>query len=193
MLFRAPCRLDGHDTNRIAMPSLYTFTDYSIDWPLEFSREVTRLKALLDDELVTVHHIGSTSVPALASKPIIDLLPLVRDIARIDQRTNVLEQAGYKAWGEYGLARRRYFTKDRGDYRTHNIHMYQVDDPSIERHLAFCAYLRSHEQTRVEYEALKRRVYARHPADVEAYNDGKDAWIKELEPLAIAWYRHQAR
>jgi GrpB-like predicted nucleotidyltransferase (UPF0157 family) len=174
------------------MPSLYTFTEYSPDWPAAFHQEAERIKALLGDELVRVHHIGSTSVPGLAAKPIIDLLPLVRDIARIDPLTPAMQAAGYKAWGEYGLAGRRYFTKDRGEHRTHNLHVYQADNPDIDRHLAFSAYLRSHEQARKDYEALKRQVYAAHPADIGAYNDGKDAWIKRLEPLALELYRSQA-
>lgn len=174
------------------MPSLYTFTEYSPDWPLDFQREAERLRAVLGDALVTVHHVGSTSVPGLAAKPIIDLLPLVRDIALVDDKTPEMERAGYKAWGEYGLARRRYFTRDRDDgHRTHNLHIYAAGDPSPERHLAFCAYLRAHEGPRREYEALKRVVYARHPADVGAYNDGKDAFIKRLEPIAIEWYRQR--
>jgi GrpB-like predicted nucleotidyltransferase (UPF0157 family) len=175
------------------MPSLYTFVEYSPDWPLEFAKEAAHLKALLGDELVIVHHIGSTSVPGLAAKSIIDLLPLVRNIARIDDLTPMLQKAGYKPWGEYGLSGRRYFTKDRGEYRTHNAHIYQVDNPDIERHLAFCAFLRSHEDIRKEFESLKRVVYARHPTNVAAYNDGKDAWIKKTEQIAVAWYRQQPR
>ncbi|MEP7346725.1 MAG: GrpB family protein [Gemmatimonadaceae bacterium] len=174
------------------MPSRYTFAEYSLEWAAEFSKEAERLRALLGDDLVTVHHIGSTSVPGLAAKPTIDLLPLVRDIARVDDRTPMLQEAGYTAWGEYGLERRRYFTKDHAEYRTHNIHMYQVDDPSVERHLAFCAYLRNHAKVRTAYEVLKRAVYALHPADIEAYSDGKDSWIKAVEPSAIAWFRQQA-
>jgi GrpB-like predicted nucleotidyltransferase (UPF0157 family) len=175
------------------MPSRYTFTDYSPDWPAEFEREAERLRSLLGEELVAVHHIGSTSVPGLAAKPIIDLLPLVRAIVAVDDLTPRLRDAGYRDWGEYGLPGRRYFTRDRGEFRTHNIHVYQFDDPGAERHLAFCAYLRHHEPTRREYEALKRAVYERHPADVEAYNDGKNAWIKRVERAAIEWYRRQAR
>lgn len=175
------------------MPSRYAFTEYSPEWPLEFAREVERLKAILGDELVDVHHIGSTSVPGLAAKPVIDLLPLVRCIAELDERSSALQQSGYLAWGEYGLPGRRYFTKDRGGYRTHNLHFYQAGHGDVERHLAFCAYLREHQQARQEYEALKREVYARHPADIAAYNDGKDAWIKRLEPVAVAWYRRQHR
>jgi GrpB-like predicted nucleotidyltransferase (UPF0157 family) len=171
------------------MPSLYTFTDYSADWPSAFEQEAKRLRTLLSDDLIAVHHIGSTSVPGLAAKPIIDLLPLVHSLAVVDERTPLLCDAGYRAWGEYGLPGRRYFTKDRGEARTHNIHIYQFDDPSVERHLAFCSYLRQHEPVRREYEALKRTVYARHSADIEAYSAGKDAWIKRIEPVALQWYR----
>jgi GrpB-like predicted nucleotidyltransferase (UPF0157 family) len=173
------------------MSSLYSFTEYSPDWPLEFAREAERLKAMLGDELVDVHHIGSTSVPGLAAKPIIDLLPLVRSHEGLDQRTPVLLQAGYLAWGEYGLPGRRYFTKDRGGDRTHNLHFYPAGHGDVERHLAFCAYLREHAASRLEYEALKHEVYARHPADIAAYSDGKNAWIKRVEAAAIEWYRQQ--
>ena len=100
------------------MPSLYAFTDYSPEWPAQFRREAARLKTLMGDELVAVHHIGSTSVPGLAAKPIIDLMPLARDIARFDALSPVLEEAGYRAWGEYGLPGRRYFTRDHGAFRS---------------------------------------------------------------------------
>jgi len=175
------------------MASLYTFSEYSPEWPLAFAEEAQRLRQLLGDELLTAHHIGSTSVPGLSAKPIIDLLPIVRSHAELDARTPSLETAGYRAWGELGLPGRRYFTKDRDAYRTHNLHCYQAGDPAIERHLAFCAYLRSHADARREYEQLKRAVYAQHPADITAYNGGKDAWIKKMEGLALAWYREPDR
>jgi GrpB-like predicted nucleotidyltransferase (UPF0157 family) len=172
-------------------PSLYTFTDYSPGWPVEFQREADRLKGLLGDELAIVHHIGSTSVPGLAGKSVIDLLPLVRDISHIDDHTAMLEEAGYKAWGEYGLPGRRYFTRDQGEIRTHNLHIFRVGDPDVDRHLAFCAYLRVHEGARREYEALKRGLFARHAPHMAAYNDGKDAWIKQTERVALEWYRRE--
>jgi GrpB-like predicted nucleotidyltransferase (UPF0157 family) len=174
------------------MPSRYTFTEYSSEWPHEFEQEAARLRALLGDELLAVHHIGSTSVPGLAAKPTIDVIPVVRDIERIDELTPSLEEAGYKAWGEYGLPERRFFTRDRDGFRTHNVHIYQEGNPEIERHLAFCAYLRSHEAIRDEYAVLKRDVFARHPADIEAYCDGKDAWIKRIQGEALEWYRQRS-
>lgn len=171
--------------------SQYTFAEYSPAWPSEFEQESQRLRTLLGAELIDVHHIGSTSVPGLPAKPIIDVLPIVHDIERIDERTRRLEAAGYRAWGEYGLRGRRYFTKDHHTLRTHNLHFYEQGHSDIERHLAFCAYLGQHKEARDEYAALKRNVYATHPADIAAYNNGKDAWIKRTERLAIDWFRRR--
>jgi GrpB-like predicted nucleotidyltransferase (UPF0157 family) len=173
--------------------SRYTFSEYALEWPREFEIEAERLRSLLGEELVAVHHIGSTSVPGLAAKAIIDVLPVVRVIERVDDLTPRLQQAGYKAWGEYGLSGRRFYTRDRDGVRTHNVHIYGEGNDGIERHLAFCAYLRAHADICREYEALKRDAYARHPADITGYMEGKDAWIKRQEPIALAWYRRENR
>jgi GrpB-like predicted nucleotidyltransferase (UPF0157 family)/ribosomal protein S18 acetylase RimI-like enzyme len=172
-------------------PSRYTFATYSSAWPAEFAREAARLRQLVGERLVAVHHVGSTSVPGLAAKPVIDLLPLVHDIAELERRTSVLQDAGYRAWGEFGLPGRRYFTKDRDGERTHNLHFYSAADPAVERHLAFCRYLREHAAARDEYEALKRLAHAAHPSDVLAYNGAKTAWIRRIEPIAVDWFRRQ--
>ncbi|REJ88740.1 MAG: GrpB family protein [Planctomycetota bacterium] len=171
------------------MPSVYSFVDYSPEWPALFEQAAERLRSLIGDDLIEIHHIGSTSVPGLAAKPIIDIVPIVRDITRDTVFSPILEEAGYKVWGEYGIPGRRYFTRDRGNVRTHNIHLFEQGDPQIERHVAFCAYLREHPEVRDEYAALKREVYQRHPADIAAYSDGKDAWIKRVEPVAVHWFR----
>lgn len=174
------------------MPSIYTFTEYSPEWPLEFEREAARLRALWGDAIVTIHHVGSTSVPGLAAKPIIDLLPVVRNIEQVDGYNDAMTAAGYKAWGEYGLPGRRYFTKDANGVRTHNIHTYAAGNPEVLRHVAFCAYLRAHPDVCAEYVQVKRRAYALHPADIDAYNDAKNDWIKAMEKAAQTWYQETA-
>ena len=169
------------------MPSLYTFTDYSPGWPAAFEAEAATLRALLGPALVTIHQVGSTAVPGLAAKPIIDLLPIARDLAEIDAATPRRVDAGCRAGGEYGLPGRRYFTKDRDNVRTHNIHIYQAGDIDIARHLHFRDYLRAHPEVCAEYAALKRAAYAQYPADIMAYNDYKNAWIKRIEQEARRW------
>jgi GrpB-like predicted nucleotidyltransferase (UPF0157 family) len=173
--------------------SRHVFSEYSTEWSAAFEREAEVLRAALGANVVAIHHIGSTSVPGLAAKATIDILPLVRSLDEVDAANERMTAAGYRAWGEFGLPRRRYFTRDRDGARTHNVHCYRTDDPEAERHLAFCAYLRAHPDACREYAALKRVVFARHAADMAAYNDGKNDWIKALEPAAIAWYRARGR
>lgn len=156
-----------------------------------FREEANRIRQLLGDAIVEVHHVGSTSIPGLAAKPVIDLLPVVREIAKVDDQDGTLVADGYRSWGEYGIVGRRFYTRDLDGVRTHNVHIFAAGSPEIERHLAFAAYLRANSGARGEYEALKRTVYAEHPSDIAAYCAGKDAWIKRTEPVAVAWFRQQ--
>lgn len=174
---------------RAMTPSHYHFSEYSSDWPVLFEREASFWRNLLGAEAIAIHHIGSTSVPGLASKSIIDLMPEVARIDTIDKLTPLLEKSGYKAWGEYGLEGRRLFTKDNSEgVRTHNIHIYPAGHPSVIRHLAFCAYLREFPDVKIAYEQLKRQTYDLHPHDIEAYNNGKNDFIKKYEAIALEWY-----
>lgn len=86
---------------------------------------------------------------------------------------------------------RRYFTRDRDGVRVANVHVYRDGDHDVERHLAFCAYLREHESVRDAYERMKRGIHAAHPTDITAYTEGKAEWIRSIEPIAREWYRRQ--
>ena len=171
------------------MTSRYSFCEYSPEWKAEYEREASRLNALLGDSLITIHHIGSTSVPGLAAKPVIDLLPVARELKDIDSKSPLLENAGYDAWGEYGLPGRRYFTKEHQGFRTHNIHIFEDANSEVERHVAFRDYLRAHDNVRDQYALLKGQLFAQFPTDIDAYCDGKDAWIKRTERTALEWFR----
>ena len=167
----------------------YTFVDYSPEWPKQFEQAAALIRSILGNELVDIQHVGSTSVPGLSAKPIIDIMPLVKDIHRVSQYNAAMGEHGFRAWGEYGLAGRRYFTKDGENLRTHNVHIYEHDHPEAIRHLAFCAYLREHDAVMREYGDLKRLAYQQHPDDVDAYNDAKNDWIKRVEKIATEWYQ----
>lgn len=161
---------------------------YSGEWVKRFEEEAARIRDVFGDELVELHHIGSTSVHGLQAKPVIDMLPVVRRIERVDAFDDAMRALGYEPMGELGIPGRRYFRKG-GDDRTHQIHAFQSGDPNIERHLAFRDYLRAHPAIAAEYGTLKAELAQRFPQDIEAYMDGKDAFIQETERAALRWYR----
>ena len=114
---------------------------------------------MLGPVLVTVHHVGSTAVPGLAAKPIIDLMPLMTDLAELDQRRTHIEALGYEWHGEFGMPERRYCTLcDETGKRIVQLHFFKVDSPHAKRHLAFRNYLCAHPDVARAYETEKRRA-----------------------------------
>jgi len=142
--------------------------------------------------LVTVHHIGSTSVPGLAAKPILDLMPLVKDLAEFDRLRGHVEALGYSWHGELGISGRRYCAlNDQAGIRTVQLHFFQVNSLHVERHLAFRDYLRAHPDVARSYENEKRRAQGLYPDDSHRYSDEKAAWIRDHEVKALIWYGEQ--
>ncbi|KLU62370.1 dephospho-CoA kinase/protein folding accessory domain-containing protein [Peptococcaceae bacterium CEB3] len=163
--------------------------DYDPRWPGMFEAEASLIREVFGEELLALHHIGSTSVPGLRAKPIIDMMPVVRDIEAVDRFNDKMVELGYEPMGEFGISRRRYFRKG-GDARTHHVHIFQEGSEDIKRHLAFRDFLRSHEDAAREYGTLKTLLAERFPEDIESYMDGKDSFIKDLEAKALAFYRN---
>lgn len=164
-----------------------TVIEYDPAWPLEFEREASCIRGALGENCLEVYHIGSTSVPGLAAKPIIDILPVVRSLEAVDAAKDSLEALGYEYLGEFGIPGRRYLRKG-GDERTHQVHVFAAEDEvNITRHLAFRDYLREHPDVRDEYAALKRALAEKYPYDIEAYCEGKDAFVKRYEREALGW------
>jgi GrpB-like predicted nucleotidyltransferase (UPF0157 family) len=99
-----------------------------------------------------------------------------------------MQSLGYESLGEFGIPGRRYFRRDNAaGERTHQVHAFQGGSPQIPRHVAFRDFLRAHAEVAQQYSDLKRRLAAAHPTDIEAYMDGKDGFIKEMETRALAW------
>jgi len=147
------------------------------------------MRDALADVLLEVHHIGSTAIPGIVAKPVVDLIPVVRDLPRLDAARRKIETLGYAWWGEYGIAERRFCTLDDGGQRLVNAHFYAGGNPEIERHVAFRDYLRAHPEVAREYEALKVRLAAQSGNDVNTYADEKTPWIRSVESAAIYFYR----
>ena len=146
------------------MPQHVVISDYDPAWPEEFRREAAAIARILGDNLTAIHHIGSTAVPGLAAKPIIDIMPVVRSLGAVDGSRAALELLGYEYLGEFGIPGRRYMRKG-GDERTHQVHVFaQGDTVNITRHLAFRDFLRAHPDVCAEY-ALDINTYKYYNKD----------------------------
>ena len=152
---------------------------YDPAWPELFNIEAPLIKNALGDNCIAVYHIGSTSVLGLPAKPVIDILPVVRDIMLVDHVTQAMNQLGYEAKGEYGILFRRYFQKG-VTIRSHQVHVFEDNNPEIERHLKFCAWMRQHEDDRNAYAKLKQELAQQHPHDIDSYCFGKDEFIANI-------------
>jgi GrpB-like predicted nucleotidyltransferase (UPF0157 family) len=161
---------------------------YDPRWPQEFERAAGEVIPALGPGLLAVHHIGSTSIPGMYAKPVIDILVIVEDLHAVDGRTAEMQTLGYQVLGEFGMEGRRYFRRDDSTgKRTHQIHAFAQGSPHVARHLAFRDFMRAHPDVAREYGDLKRRLAEAHPHDIEAYMDGKDGFIKEMEARALEW------
>ncbi|MBA4494025.1 GrpB family protein [Paenactinomyces guangxiensis] len=168
-----------------------TVVPYDPYWNVLYEREAGRLKQVLGSCLIGLYHIGSTSVPGLAAKPVIDLMPVVKQIEWVDSLNEQMARLGYIAKGENGIPGRRYFYKGE-TVRTHHVHIFAAGNPEISRHLAFRDYLRTHPEEAKSYGELKLKLAQQFPFDIQSYMDGKDSLVKELEKKALRWQQEKS-
>jgi len=161
-------------------------SSYNENWPLLFTEEAEKLKLIFGNEMVDIHHIGSTSVPGLKAKPIIDIMPVVRNIDHVDTYNQEMQDIGYQLRGENGIPGRRYFEKG-GDHRSHHVHIFQNGSNEIKRHLVFRDYLKEHPNEKKMYGELKEKLAKQFPFDIDSYINGKEHLVKEIEARAWKW------
>ena len=163
--------------------------DYDPGWTTAFEREATRIRGALGDQVRLLEHVGSTSVPGLAAKPIIDIVLAVPDSTDEDAYVPPMEAAGYvlrirePEWFEHRLFK--------GVDPDANVHVFTVGTTEIDRMLAFRDWLRSNDDDRLLYEHTKRRLAAREWKYVQHYADAKSDVVAAIMSRALA--EHDAR
>lgn len=135
------------------------------------------------DYVLDVVHIGSTAIPAVGAKPVIDMLALLRRHRDGFASVPAMAASGFEFRGEAGLPGRHFFRK--GDPRTHHVHMYRSNHPEVGRHIRFRDYLRRHPDQASAYDALKRELAARFGSDTRAYSEAKSEFCARIDRLAL--------
>ena len=158
--------------------------DYDPDWPVLYEREAARVRELLGDRVRLLEHVGSTSVPGLPAKPIIDMLLAVADSADEPAYVPSMEAGGYAVRiREPGWHEHRVF---KGPDTDINLHTFSEGSSEIDRMLAFRDRLRTHDEERERYLATKRELAARHWVYIQDYADAKSEVVEGIIERAVA-------
>lgn len=165
--------------------------DYDPHWPRHFEAERDLIvRACGPEAFVAIEHIGSTAVPGLAAKPIIDIMAGVRALNLVTGLIGSLGSIGYQYVPEYevDMPERRYFRKDVGGRRAFHLHVVEHGGEFWERHLLFRDFLRTHPDAARAYERLKRALAAEYSArsDRAGYTEAKTDFIRAIEEQARA-------
>ena len=167
---------------------------YDAAWPKAFAAEAARLRGAVSDLVVDFHHMGSTAIPGLIAKPVIDILAVVERVEALDSHRESFEALGYEVMGEFGIPGRRYFRKDDASgRRTHHVHAFARGSSEIARHLDFRDYLHAHPSVAAAYAALKRRLAIECGDDTRRYTEGKAAFVREIDARATRWKADRGR
>lgn len=160
--------------------------DYDAAWPGRFEEERQALGPVLGPWLAgPIEHIGSTAVPGLAAKPVIDIMAGVETLEGSRDAIEAAATLGY-CYFPYKASIEHWFCKPSDAFRTHHLHLIPINSPQWARPIAFRDYLRTHPDVAAEYEQLKRALALKFRFDREAYTEAKSAFIEAITVKALA-------
>lgn len=164
---------------------------YDDRWPERFDAEAQILRATIGPWIIGgIHHVGSTAVPGLAAKPIIDIAVGVADLESSRPCIQLLADADY-LYAPYRADTRHWFCKPHPSRRTHHLHLLPVGSPELADVLVFRDYLHASAEAAGEYATLKRELAVRHQHDRDAYTVGKTDLVVRLTQSAHAWHERE--
>lgn len=164
----------------------FIIVEYDPRWPLLFDQISSRLHARLLGMAKTVEHIGSTSVPNLAGKPILDIMVGVKELTEAEKFPEYLLPLGYEYVPDYEgqLPMRRHYRMYSENGPAEHLHIVEEKTDFWERHLLFRDYLRSHSHIAKQYELLKRQLAAKYALTSAEYTEGKSSFVQRIELVA---------
>jgi GrpB-like predicted nucleotidyltransferase (UPF0157 family) len=165
--------------------------EYNSDWPVRFERECDVLRKIIGKDNCSIEHIGSTSVPGLLSKPIIDIMVGLKDFRFADGLAEQFVERGYEYYRQYEdtMPYRRFFKKIDKETVTHHIHMVEIASEFWQRHLLFRDYLRNNPDIAAEYAALKTELAKQEWETSNDFSQAKTEFIKRVEKLSVVSVR----
>jgi GrpB-like predicted nucleotidyltransferase (UPF0157 family) len=167
------------------MEYIIKMIDYNSQWPEQFEQEKRLIFEKLGNTVIELFHIGSTAVPGLAAKPVIDMLLGVEKVPPSPDTIEALQTLEYNYLGEFGVPNRHFCRK--GMPMTHHLHIVTWGTQQWENRILFRDFLRTHPKAAQQYEQLKRQSAMRFPHDRAAYTNSKTDLITELMEQAKRW------
>lgn len=165
--------------------TLVNIVPHDSEWNLEYAKEAERLKQLLGDYALDIQHVGSTSIPEIEAKPIIDIAVAVKDIETLYTLIPILEKAGYNVKNSIVESQRLLAIKGDPKNRTHYIHLEVKDGEYWKNHILFRDYLIKHLELAKEYEKIKINAYKLFKDNRIKYSDFKNSFIRKVVNQAI--------
>ena len=154
---------------------------YDPNWKTEFERIKGELVQALKNNIITVEHVGSTSVEGLAAKPIIDIDIVIKDYNSFETVKNILESIGYTHNGDQGVKERHAFKySDKPHLTAHHLYACPEYSQELKRHIAFRDYLRMHPEDRDWYGSVKMLAAKHYPEDIDSYMIAKNPCVREI-------------
>lgn len=155
---------------------------YSNQWDEQYNEIKAILLDIYKDNVIDIQHFGSTAIKGMPSKPIIDVMVIVKDISKVDEFNADMVAAGYNPRGENGIVGRRYFQKIASDGITHleHIHCYEATNPHVADELLFRDYLRVNKDAFEKYKKIKLEASEKYRFEPEKYSEYKSQCVNEI-------------
>ena len=173
----------------LASMSTYTIESYNPEWVKKFEGIKAMLEGVFGSQALAIEHVGSTSVPGMKAKPIIDVLVVVKDISLLDTEKSVMKSKGYLVEENYVAPNSLLFRRiDEAGNKLEHIHVCESGAPMEKQFLAMREYLRMFPEEAQSYALLKDELVKKYPNDYESYRADKDPFLKSLEARAYKWF-----